>query len=147
MNTDDLEPLGGLFEGKLWPVDSDGLAAIEAATGWPLPDDYKSFVTAWGASRPSGGYWTVDCGPDNTDTIIDMFFGAPPERSASVVEMAGDYLETRPLLVVARADNGLFFMEPEGKIIFERARDPELRPVADSFGDFFDKITFHGDEF
>lgn len=147
MQTDDLEPLGGLFENQLWPVSETGLAKIEATTGWPLPHDYKSFVQVWGASRPSDGCWLIDCGPHNADTIFDLFMGAPPMRSGSVVEMAGDFLEPLGLLTIASAANGLFFMTPEGKILFERAGHRDLHPAADSFGEFLDKITFHGLEF
>lgn len=145
MKTENLEPLGGLYEGRFWPVSEDGLAQIETTTGWPLPEDYKSFVTTWGASRPADGYWIIECGDDKT--IVDHFMGACPMRQGSVVEMAGDYLEPFGLLTVAEAANGLFFMTPEGKILFERAGDPTLYPVDDSFGDFFDRITFHGVEF
>lgn len=142
MKTDDLEPLGGLYEGRLWPLSDDDLARIEATTGWQLPDDYKSFVEAWGCSRPADGIWIIRWGADQAGvTSIEMFMGAPPQRSASVLEMAGDFLEPLGLLTVARADNGLFFMTPKGEILFERARNPELHPVADSFSEFFDKIT------
>lgn len=131
----ELEPLGGPhYRGEYWPLTPEEVASLEETIGWKLDPGYVDFLLRYGVSAPV----VIQCIPHDHEGHIPFssFYGAPEDGSKSLMAGASEFLGGVPHLAFADADNGLFFMNEQNQIMFERAWINKLHPVANSFGEF-----------
>jgi hypothetical protein len=138
----DLKPLGGIYQGRYWPVAERDIPELENHLGRPLPESYRQLLTTFGTSRPAK-YMAVDL-PDGTSVGFENFLGGEKEdRDLGSVfgwvrfnAAPERYPELMRYVVIGNAINGRFFLGPDGTIYYERTGFYELTWVAASFDDF-----------
>lgn len=138
----DLKPLGGPhYNGEFWPLTPDEVSSLENTIGWKLDPYYINFLLEYGVSRPVLPRRILHEFKDDDAVAIATFYGAPDGVSKSILSGASEFLDGTPLFVFADSDNGLFFMNEENQVLFERAGVNELHLLADSFSDFLQALV------
>lgn len=133
----ELEPLGGDYAGRYWPLNADQLDEIETTLGWSLPEDYRTFVAAYGLSRGTD-YHRVRRDDGKDEPELWVFHG--DAGAYSVVENAGNRVD-RQELQFAHSDTGIFCLRADGSVFFENTWDRDRDGVvASSFTDFLDRL-------
>ena len=137
-------PLGGDFQHRFWPLDAEQIRVVEEATGWPLPDDYKQFVTRYGLCRPTG-YLAVRRDDGFEPPEIGVIYGGRVDDIVSyAVDFHAGFIEDGRL-EIATSDQGNFYLLEDGTIFFERRGAPMDGPdedalIASSFTDFLERL-------
>ena len=109
-----LDDLQKIIPPPLAPIETSGASwqAIEAELGTLLPEDYKSFVEAYGSGRIGGFIWILN--PFSERENLNLL-NQVPRQLAALKELAKDFSETRPyplypvpggLLPFSITDNG-----------------------------------------
>ena len=131
---DMLEPLGGPFRKRYWPISGRQVAEIEATIGWSLPDDYRSFIMTAGIARPSR---RLAYSPSTLDyeIFLTVLYGNDPEDDNlySIVAQASRFLEPEPLLQIGLTEGGALYLDQAGAIGHESNTAMGVPVIAASF--------------
>jgi hypothetical protein len=137
----ELEPLGGRFyKSQLWPLTAEDRESVEKVLGWQLPTEYRDFATEFGICGPAQRVLVGIISDEIGDPELDVFFGSHEDTAYSLQSWADMFLEPHRLLAFAGASNGLFFMRPDGSIVFEITGYNQLYEAAESFPDFLSRV-------